>query len=58
MNQTTALFVGLSLVIQLVLLYAPFDIYYSSPLITGLRPHPITRQNEGTLLKLLVIVID
>uniref|UniRef100_A0A7E4VRC3 GPI ethanolamine phosphate transferase 1 n=1 Tax=Panagrellus redivivus TaxID=6233 RepID=A0A7E4VRC3_PANRE len=37
------LFAGIGVFVHLILLYSIFEIYYTSPLVKGTKPHPITR---------------
>ncbi|CAJ0960589.1 unnamed protein product, partial [Mesorhabditis belari] len=47
----------LGIVVHLILLYSIFDIYYSSPIIFGLREHSISR-NEGPAKRVIVFSAD
>ncbi|KAK6111312.1 Phosphatidylinositolglycan class N (PIG-N) family protein [Brugia pahangi] len=47
----------LSVFIHIVLLYSIFDIYYSSPLVTGLHPYPITN-GKGLADRLVIFSAD
>ncbi|TKR93525.1 hypothetical protein L596_007961 [Steinernema carpocapsae] len=37
-------FISLGVVVHLILIYAIFDIYYTSPLVRGTTPHPISHE--------------
>lgn len=46
--------VVLGVIVHVILLYSIFDIYYTSPLVRGTQPHPITK-GDGPAKRLVII---
>ncbi|VDD84896.1 unnamed protein product [Enterobius vermicularis] len=49
--------VVLGVIVHVILLYSIFDIYYTSPLVRGTQPHPITK-GDGPAKRLVIISAD